>query len=97
MTYLLVPTTCIYLLYYSLLYVGGKHMTTQLHVKHGKVVVSVAHEESIPCYRVQRLATREFNKYRKQNQLRSPWTLAGRETRESGQTICTDYTYVKLR
>lgn len=73
-------------------------MRTELHMKKGKVVVSVDHDITVPYIRVQRLATREFNKYRKEKQLPSPWVLTGRQTREhTGQTVLTDYIYTQMR
>ncbi len=73
-------------------------MDTSVQVTEGKAVVSVDHGINIPYVRVQRRATREFNKYRKEHSLHAPWALVDRQTRDSGgYTVSTDYTYIQMR
>jgi hypothetical protein len=73
-------------------------MDATLEVTEGKAVVSVDHGINIPYVRVQRIATRKFNQYRKEHRLMAPWALVDRQTRESGgYTVSTDYTYIQMR
>ena len=73
-------------------------MDATLEVKDGRAVVSVDHGINIPYVRVQRIATRTFNKYRKEHSIHGPWALRGRETRDTGgYIVSTDYTYIEMR
>ena len=73
-------------------------MKAELTVEEGKAVVSVDHGINIPYVRVQRIATRTFNKYRKEHSLHAPWVLTDRQTHDSGgYTVSTDYTYTQMR
>ena len=73
-------------------------MKAALAVTEGKAIVSVDHGINIPYVRVQRIATRTFNQYRKEHRLMAPWALVDRQTRDSGgYIVSTDYTYVQMR
>jgi hypothetical protein len=73
-------------------------MTAELTVEDGKAIVSVDHGINIPYVRVQRVATRKFNQYRREHHLYAPWALSDRQTRDSGgYIVSTDYTYVQCR
>jgi hypothetical protein len=73
-------------------------MKAELQIKEGRAVVSVDHGINIPYVRVQRIATRKFNQYRKEHRLMAPWALVDRQTHDSGgYTVSTDYTYVQMR
>jgi hypothetical protein len=73
-------------------------MKAELTVEEGKAVVSVDHGINIPYVRVQRIATRTFNKYRKEHRLYAPWALVDRETHDTGgYIVSTDYTYIQMR
>jgi hypothetical protein len=73
-------------------------MNAEIEVKKGKAVVSVDHGINIPYVRVQRVATRKFNQYRREHRLYAPWALTDRQTRDSGgYVVSTEYTYIQMR
>jgi hypothetical protein len=73
-------------------------MKAEIDITDGRAVVSVDHGINIPHFRVQRRATREFNKYRKEHHLCAPWALTDRQTRDSGgYVVSTEYTYTQMR
>jgi hypothetical protein len=73
-------------------------MDASVKLAGGKAVVSVDHGINIPYIRVQRIAARKLNQYRKEHSLHAPWALVDRQTRDSGgYTVSTDYTYIQMR
>jgi hypothetical protein len=76
----------------------GKYMDATLKVRNRRAVVSVDHQADMPYDRAQRIATREFNQYRKEHSLHGPWALRGKETHDTGgHLVSTNYTYIEMR
>lgn len=73
-------------------------MEASVKVRNGRAVVSVDHESTVPTVRVQRIATRKFNQYRKEHRLQSAWALVDHETHQTGgDAVSTEYVYMQMR